>query len=297
MNELRWLEAESIYIFREVFAQFSRPVILFSGGKDSIVLTRLAEKAFYPGPIPMQIMLVDTGHNFPETLQYIELRMKQLKKTLVVASVQKSIDEGRVVEEKGHLTGRNRLQSVTLLDAIKEHKFDAVVGGARRDEEKSRAKERVFSLRNEFGVWDPKNQRPELWWLYNGRIRKNEHMRVFPLSNWTEFDVWNYLKQEQLPVPSIYFSHPRKCIAVGDKFLPYSNYVTLNPTDQIVEMPEVRVRTVGDMTCTTLFPSRAKTIDDILNELSISSVSERGGRMDDSFSDAAMEDRKKEGYF
>ena len=296
-SHLEQLEAESIYIFREVASQFRNGVLLFSGGKDSAVLTRLAEKAYRPAKFPFPLMIVDTGHNFPETLEYVHSRVAELDERLIVASVQESIDKGRAVEEKGPFASRNRIQSVTLMDAIRENKFDAVIGGARRDEEKARAKERIFSIRDDFGQWDPKNQRPELWNLYNGRIAQHEHMRVFPLSNWTEMDVWQYIQKEKLDLPKIYYSHKRDCIRRQGTLMAHSEFVELLPTDQIEKSMQVRFRTVGDMTCTTAFISNAGTVSEIIEEISVLRITERGGRLDDKKSDSAMEDRKKEGYF
>jgi sulfate adenylyltransferase subunit 2 len=297
LSHLAALEAESIHIFREVAAEFERPVLLFSGGKDSIVMLRLAEKAFAPARIPFPVMHVDTGHNFPEVLDYRDRRVAELGVRLVVASVQESIENGRVVEETGPRASRNRLQTVTLLDAIQEHEFDAVFGGGRRDEEKARAKERVFSFRDDFGQWDPKNQRPELWNLYNGRHRKGEHIRVFPISNWTELDVWQYIAGERIEVPSIYFAHKRRVFRRDGMWLAESPYVSLLPGEEVAEMT-VRYRTVGDMSCTGAVESPAANPEEIIAEVAASRVTERGAtRADDKFTEAAMEDRKKEGYF
>jgi sulfate adenylyltransferase subunit 2 len=297
LSHLAALESESIYIFREVAAEFERPVLLFSGGKDSIVMLRLAEKAFAPARIPFPVMHVDTGHNFPEALDFRDRRVAELECRLVVASVQESIDKGRVVEETGPRASRNRLQTVTLLDAIQEHQFDAVFGGGRRDEEKARAKERVFSFRDDFGQWDPKNQRPELWNLYNGRHRKGEHIRVFPISNWTELDVWQYIADEGIEVPSIYFAHRRRVFRRDGMWLSESPYVTLLPDEEVTEIT-VRYRTVGDMSCTGAVESAASNPEEIIAEIAASRVTERGAtRADDKFAEAAMEDRKKEGYF
>nr|PZN39364.1 MAG: sulfate adenylyltransferase subunit CysD [Actinomycetota bacterium] len=296
-SQLDVLEAESIHIMREVVAEFERPCLLFSGGKDSIVMLRIAEKAFWPAPIPFPLMHVDTGHNFPEVIEFRDRRVAELGARLIVASVQDSIDAGRVVEETGRRASRNRLQTVTLLDAIEEHEFDAVFGGARRDEEKSRAKERVFSFRDEFGQWDPKNQRPELWNLYNPRIRKGEHIRVFPLSNWTELDVWDYIRRENLELPSIYFAHTRKVFERDGMLLADSPYVNRGDDEPVFEAT-VRFRTVGDMTCTGAVESTARTVDEVIAEIAATRITERGAtRADDRFSEAAMEDRKKEGYF
>jgi sulfate adenylyltransferase subunit 2 len=291
------LEDESIFIMREVAAEFERPVLLFSGGKDSIVMLRLAEKAFWPGRIPFAVMHVDTGHNFSEVIEFRDRRVAELGVKLVVASVQESIDKGRVVEEKGPRASRNRLQTTTLLDAIVEHGFDAVFGGGRRDEEKARAKERVYSFRDEFGQWDPKNQRPELWRLYNGKHRKGEHIRVFPISNWTELDVWQYIQREGIEIPSIYYAHRREVFRRDGMWLAVSDFVTVMDDEEIVEML-VRYRTVGDASCTGAVESAAMTIEDVITEVAASRVTERGAtRADDKFTEAAMEDRKKEGYF
>jgi sulfate adenylyltransferase subunit 2 len=297
LSHLDALEAESIHIIREVAAEFERPVLLFSGGKDSAVMLRLAEKAFWPARIPFPVMHVDTGHNFHEVLEYRDRRVAELGVQLVVASVQASIDAGRVVEEQGPRASRNRLQTITLLDAITEHGYDAVFGGGRRDEEKARAKERVYSFRDEFGQWDPKNQRPELWSLYNGRHRKGEHIRVFPLSNWTELDIWQYIATDQVEIPSIYYAHRREVIRRDGMLLAVTPY--LGHLDG--ESPEdllVRFRTVGDATCTGAVESAATTIDDVIAEVAASRVTERGAtRADDRISEAGMEDRKREGYF
>ena len=290
------LEAESIFIMREVAAEFQRPVLLFSGGKDSIVLLRIAEKAFRPAKFPFPIMHIDTGHNFPEVLEFRDRRVAELGERLIVASVQESIDKGRVREEPGN-PSRNRLQTITLLDAILEHKFDSVFGGARRDEEKARAKERVFSLRDEFGQWEPRSQRPELWALFNGRIRQGQHMRVFPISNWTEMDVWQYIEREGIEVPSIYFAHERDVFRRDGMWLSTGPYLEPGP-DETIEKQVVRYRTVGDMTCTGAVNSDAATLEDIIAETAAARITERGAtRADDSFSETAMEDRKKEGYF
>jgi sulfate adenylyltransferase subunit 2 len=297
ISHLGALEAESIHIIREVAAEFERPVLLFSGGKDSAVMLRLAEKAFLPARIPFPLMHVDTGHNFPEVLEYRDRRVAELATTLVVASVQESIDTGRVVEETGPRASRNRLQTVTLLDAISEHGFDAVFGGGRRDEEKARAKERVFSFRDDFGQWDPKNQRPELWSLYNGRHRKGEHIRVFPLSNWTELDIWQYIKEDDVELPSIYFAHRREVFERDGMLLAVNPYVTLMAGEEAEERV-VRFRTVGDASCTGAVASSAATLDDIIAEVAASRITERGAtRADDRISEAGMEDRKREGYF
>jgi len=296
LSHLDALEAESVFIMREVAAEFERPVLLFSGGKDSIVLLRLAEKAFRPARFPFPIMHIDTGHNFPEVLAFRDRRVAELGEQLVVASVQESIDKGRVKEEPGN-PSRNRLQTTTLLDAIAEHQFDAVFGGARRDEEKARAKERVFSLRDEFGQWEPKSQRPELWNLFNGKIRRGQHMRVFPISNWTEMDVWQYIEREQVEVPSIYFAHQRDVFRRDGMWLATSEFLP-NTADEEVQRMTVRYRTVGDMTCTGAVDSPAATLHDIILEVAAARITERGAtRADDAFSETAMEDRKREGYF
>jgi sulfate adenylyltransferase subunit 2 len=297
MSQLDVLEAESIHIIREVAAEFERPVLLFSGGKDSIVMLRLAEKAFWPAAIPFPIMHVDTGHNFPEVIDYRDRRVAELGLRLVVASVQESIDQGRVVEETGRRASRNRLQTTTLLDAIEEHDYDAAFGGARRDEEKARAKERVVSFRDEFGQWDPKSQRPELWNLYNTRIRRGEHVRVFPISNWTELDIWDYLKHEKLEIPSIYYAHTRRVFERDGMLLADSPYANRGDDEPVYETT-VRYRTVGDMSCTGAVGSTAATLDDVIAEITATRVTERGQtRADDRASEAAMEDRKREGYF
>ena len=296
-SHLNALEDESIHIMREVAAEFEKPCLLFSGGKDSIVMARLAEKAFWPGRIPFPLMHVDTGHNFPEVIAYRDKRVAELGVRLVVGSVQESIDAGRVTEEKGPKASRNRLQSVTLLDTIEQHEFDAVFGGGRRDEDKARAKERVYSFRDEFGQWDPKNQRPELWSLYNGRHRKGEHIRVFPISNWTELDVWQYIKVEEIELPAIYYSHQREVFQRDGMFLAVTPFVTVLE-GEVVETRTVRFRTVGDASCTGAVESTATNVDDVIMEVAASRITERGAtRADDKFAEAAMEDRKKEGYF
>ena len=297
LSQLDVLEAESIHVMREGAAEFARPALLFSGGKDSICMLALAEKAFRPANIPFPVMHVDTGHNFPEVLEFRDRRVAELGVRLVVASVQESIDQGRVAEETGRWVSRNRLQTVTLLDAIEEHRFDALFGGARRDEERARAKERVFSFRDEFGQWDPKNQRPELWNLYNTRIKRGEHIRVFPLSNWTELDVWSYIERENLEIPSIYYAHEREVferdgiLLAVNEFLPQAEH----------EHPftaSVRYRTVGDMTITGAVESTATTVQQVISEIAATRITERGQtRADDRTSEAAMEDRKREGYF
>ena len=297
LSYLDTLEAESIHIFREVAAELERPVLLFSGGKDSLVLLRLAEKAFRPGRFPFPIMHVDTGHNFPEVIEFRDRLIEQLGERLIVASVQDSIDSGRVVEETGPRASRNRLQTVTLLDALAEHGFDAAFGGARRDEERARAKERVFSFRDDFGQWDPKSQRPELWALFNGRIRKGEHVRVFPISNWTELDVWEYIHEEQLEVPSIYFAHNRQVFDRDGMVYALSPHVELIDGETPYET-SVRYRTVGDMTCTGAVRSEADTLEQVIAEIAATRITERGEtRADDRVTEAAMEDRKREGYF
>jgi sulfate adenylyltransferase subunit 2 len=297
LSHLRALESEAIHVMREVAAEFERPVLLFSGGKDSIVLLRLAEKAFRPGPFPFPLMHVDTGHNFPEVIEYRDRRVAELGERLIVASVQDSIDSGRVVEETGPRASRNRLQTVTLLDAIAEHGFDAAFGGARRDEERARAKERIMSFRDDFGQWDPKNQRPELWNLYNGRIRKGEHVRVFPLSNWTELDVWEYIDSEQLEVPSIYFAHERKVFSRDGMLYAWREGTELIDGEDVFDAT-VRYRTVGDMSCTGGVQSAAATLEEVVLEIAATRITERGEtRADDRVSEAAMEDRKKAGYF
>jgi sulfate adenylyltransferase subunit 2 len=296
-SQLDVLEAESIHIMREVAAEFERPVLLFSGGKDSIVMLALAERAFWPARVPFPVMHVDTGHNFPEVLEFRDSRIAEVGARLIVASVQESIDAGRVAEETGRWASRNRLQTTTLLDAIEENQFDAVFGGARRDEEKARAKERVFSFRDEFGQWDPKNQRPELWNIYNTRIRRGEHIRVFPLSNWTELDVWHYIAREGLEIPSIYFAHSRHVFERDGILLAESPYVA-RVADETVFEARVRYRTVGDMSCTGAVESTARTVDEVITEIAATRITERGQtRADDRTSEAAMEDRKREGYF
>jgi sulfate adenylyltransferase subunit 2 len=297
LSHLRALESEAIHVMREVAAEFERPVLLFSGGKDSIVLLRLAEKAFRPAPFPFPLMHVDTGHNFDEVIEFRDRRVTELGERLIVASVQRSIDEGRVVEETGPRASRNQLQTVTLLDAIAEHGFDAAFGGARRDEERARAKERVFSFRDDFGQWDPKNQRPELWNLYNGRVKKGENVRVFPISNWTELDVWEYIDSEGLEVPSIYFSHERDVFRRDGMLYAWREGTELIDGEHVFA-ETVRYRTVGDMSCTGGVLSRASTLDEVVAEIATTRITERGEtRADDRVSEAAMEDRKKAGYF
>ena len=298
LSRLDALESESIHIMREVVAERERPVLLFSGGKDSIVLLRLAEKAFWPATIPFPLMHVDTGHNFPEVIEFRDQLVAALGVRLVVASVQRSIDEGRVVEETGRRGGRNRLQTTTLLDAIAAERFDAAFGGARRDEEKARAKERVVSFRDEFGQWDPKTQRPELWNAYNTRIRPGEHVRVFPLSNWTESDVWEYIQREKLALPSIYFAHRRRVVERDGMLLADVPGLTAHGAGEPAFDATVRYRTVGDLTCTGAVASTATTVDEVITEIAATRVTERGQtRADDRASEAAMEDRKREGYF
>jgi sulfate adenylyltransferase subunit 2 len=297
LSHLRALESEAIHVMREVAAELERPVLLFSGGKDSIVLLRLAEKAFRPAPFPFPLMHVDTGHNFPEVIEFRDRRVAELGERLIVASVQESIDNGRVVEQTGPRASRNQLQTVTLLDAIAEHGFDAAFGGARRDEERARAKERVFSFRDDFGQWDPKNQRPELWNLYNGRIKKGENVLVFPISNWTELDVWEYIDQEGLEVPSIYFSHERDVFKRDGMLYAWREGTELIDGEEIFS-ETVRYRTVGDMSCTGGVLSRASTLEEVVVEIAATRITERGEtRADDRVSEAAMEDRKKAGYF
>jgi sulfate adenylyltransferase subunit 2 len=296
LNHLKELESETIYIIREAAAQFENPCLLFSGGKDSIVMSWMARKAFYPARIPFPLVHVDTGHNFPETIAYRDEYMKSIGANLIVGLVQDSIDSGRVKEEKGPNASRNGLQTVTLLDTLEKYKFDAAMGGARRDEEKARAKERMFSHRDEFGQWDPKNQRPELWLLLNGKKSVGEHFRVFPISNWTEMDVWMYIKSENIPIPSIYFSHQREVFERDGMILSTSDFIPLREGEK-PEVKTVRYRTVGDMTCTGAVYSDAKDIDMIIDEVSVSRTTERGTRADDKRTEAAMEDRKKAGYF
>ena len=297
LTHLKELEAESIYILREVAAQFERPCILFSGGKDSIVLTYLAWKAFYPAKIPFRLVHIDTGHNFPETLTYRDELVRKLGADLVVGYVQESIDKGKVREETGYNASRNKLQTVTLLDTLAAGKFDAAIGGARRDEEKARAKERIFSHRDEFGQWNPKNQRPELWNIYNAKKDVGEHFRVFPISNWTEMDVWQYIYQEGIEMPSLYFTHRRKVFQRDGQWLAADPaFIPRRPEEEVVEM-DVRCRTIGDVTCTGLTLSRAHSLEDIIAEIAATRITERGGRADDKRSESAMEDRKKQGYF
>jgi sulfate adenylyltransferase subunit 2 len=296
LTQLNELEAEAIFVIREVAAQFENPALLFSGGKDSIVCFHLARKAFRPGRVPFPLVHIDTGHNFQETLKFRDHLVAENGVRLIVGSVQQSIDQGRAVEEKGSEASRNRLQTVTLLDTIEADKFDCCIGGGRRDEEKARAKERFFSHRDEFGQWDPKNQRPELWNIFNGRKNPGEHFRVFPISNWTELDVWQYILHENIEIPSIYFTHRRECFVRDGVIYAYSDLTRLKETET-VEVRRVRFRTIGDMTCTGAVESSASSLADIIDEIAATRVTERGSRIDDRRSDTAMEDRKKEGYF
>ncbi len=291
------LESEAIYIMREVAAQFEKPVLLFSGGKDSITLVRLAQKAFYPAKIPFPLMHIDTGHNFPETIEFRDKLVEELGVELIVRQVQDSIDQGKVIEETGKYASRNSLQTTTLLDAIEEFKFDACIGGARRDEEKARAKERIFSVRDDFGQWDEKNQRPELFDMLNGKIEMGQNVRVFPISNWTELDVWSYIQQEQIEIPSIYFAHRRKTFLRDGLIWSAEDGVVFRAEDELVEERTVRFRTVGDMSCTAAVESEANTIEKVVSEIRVSKISERGARIDDKRSEAAMEKRKQQGYF
>ena len=296
LGHLRELESEAIFVIREIAAQFENPALLFSGGKDSILLTHLAKKAFYPAKIPFALIHIDTGHNFPETIAFRDGLVKKLGVQLFVGSVQESIDQGRAKEETGADASRNALQIVSLLDTLEFQKIDAAMGGARRDEEKSRAKERFFSHRDEFGQWDPKNQRPELWNLFNGRKNFGEHFRVFPISNWTEMDVWEYIKLENIALPSLYFSHNRDCVLRDGVILAFSEYIKLKAQEKVIQMT-VRYRTCGDMPITGAVESTADTIDKIIDEIAITRTTERGGRADDKRAETAMEDRKKQGYF
>lgn len=296
LTHLKELEAEAIFVIREVAAQFENPGLLFSGGKDSIVCFHLARKAFWPANIPFPLVHIDTGHNFPETLAFRDNLIKKYGVTLIVGSVQESIDTGRVAEEKGYYASRNALQTVTLLDTIEKYKFDALIGGARRDEEKARAKERFFSHRDEFGQWDPKNQRPELWNIFNGKKHIGEHFRVFPISNWTEMDVWQYIYTEQIEIPSLYFSHERECFLRDGVWYAYSPYIKLKPEEKVIKKV-VRFRTIGDMTCTGAVESRASSLEEIIQEVATSRITERGSRIDDKRSETSMEDRKRQGYF
>jgi len=296
LTHLKELEAEAIYVIREVAAQFEKPVLLFSGGKDSIIVCQIARKAFFPAKLPFPLLHIDTGHNFPETIVFRDKYIKKLKVDLIVGSVQNSIDNGRVVEEKGYNASRNLLQTVTLLDTLEEHGFDAAMGGARRDEEKARAKERFFSHRDEFGQWDPKNQRPELWNIFNGRKNFGESFRIFPISNWTELDVWQYIYYEKIEIPSLYFSHKRDSFSRNGVIMATSEYIPMKESE-ISEIRTLRFRTIGDITCTGATLSKASSIKEIIEEVAASRSSERGTRADDKRSETAMEDRKKEGYF
>ncbi len=296
INHLRELEAESIYVIREVAAQFERPVLLFSGGKDSIVMFYLARKAFWPAKVPFPLMHIDTGHNFPETIEFRDQLMEKTGAKCIVRLVQDSIDKGRAVEETGYNASRNLLQTVTLLDAIEELKFDAALGGGRRDEEKARAKERFFSHRDDFGQWDPKNQRPELWNIFNGKKKMGEHFRVFPLSNWTEMDVWQYIYMEDIEIPNLYFTHRREVFNRDGVWLARAPFMQLKDGEKY-EWKDVRCRTIGDISCTGVTLSKANSLEDIIDEVAATRTTERGGRADDKRSEAAMEDRKKEGYF
>jgi sulfate adenylyltransferase subunit 2 len=296
LRHLQELESEAIFVIREVAAQFERPSLLFSGGKDSIVLVHLAQKAFWPARIPFPLVHIDTGHNFEETLQFRDALVEKFHALLIVGSVQESIDTGRVIEEQGYNASRNVLQTVTLLDTIEKYKFDAAIGGGRRDEEKARAKERFFSHRDEFGQWDPKNQRPELWNIFNGKKKIGEHFRVFPISNWTEMDIWQYILHENIDLPGIYYTHEREVFNRDGVWLAWAPFMKLKEKEK-AEIRRVRCRTVGDITCTGLSLSTANSLEDIIREIAATRVTERGGRYDDQRSDAAMEDRKKEGYF
>lgn len=294
-NHLKTLEEESIYILREVAAQFERPALLFSGGKDSITLVHLARKAFFPAKFPFPLVHIDTGHNFPETIEFRDWLVNKVGAQLIVGSVQESIDQKKVAEETGKYASRNALQTVTLLETIERNKFDACIGGARRDEEKARAKERIFSVRDDFGQWDPKRQRPEIWNHLNGMINFGENVRVFPISNWTELDVWSYIKQENMDLPSIYFTHKREVFERDGLIFPHSPYINMDGEE--VYETDVRFRTVGDMSCTAAVLSTADNVDDIISEIKASTISERGARFDDKRSEAAMEKRKLAGYF
>lgn len=296
LNHLEELEAESIFVLREAAAQFNNPCILFSGGKDSIVVTHLAVKAFAPANIPFTLLHIDTGHNFEETLVFRDQLVNDLGLNLIIGSVQESINAGKVKEETGIYASRNSAQSVTLLEMIENHQFDAAIGGARRDEEKARAKERFFSHRDDFGQWDPKNQRPELWNLFNGKKQMGEHFRVFPISNWTELDIWQYIQQENIALPSLYFTHEREIVRRGNSILAYSSFIQLRE-NEVVTRARVRFRTIGDLTITGAIESEANTIEDIITEIATAKDTERGNRADDHRSESAMEDRKKEGYF
>lgn len=296
LNYIDELESEAIFVLREVWSQFQNPVILFSGGKDSIVVTHLAHKAFYPAKIPFSLMHVDTGHNFPETIEFRDNLTKKLGVNLIVASVQEAIDDGRVAEERGKNATRNALQIITLLDAIENNKVDCAIGGGRRDEEKARAKERFFSHRDDFGQWDPKNQRPELWNIFNGKYFEGEHFRAFPISNWTEMDVWNYIQKENLEIPSLYFAHEREVVWRQNSWIPNSEFLKLETSEEI-KKKKIRFRTLGDITITGGIESDADTLEKIVNEVSTMRQTERGNRTDDKRSESAMEDRKRQGYF
>ena len=296
LNHLRELEAESIYVLREVAAQFENPALLFSGGKDSIILVHLSVKAFWPARIPFPLVHIDTGHNFEETIAFRDKLTEEIGAQLIVGSVQESIDEGKAVEETGYNASRNLLQTTTLLDTIEKYKFDAAIGGGRRDEEKARAKERFFSHRDEFGQWDPKNQRPELWNIFNGKKNMGEHFRVFPISNWTEMDVWQYIYMENIDIPNLYYTHIREVFKRDGVWLANAPFMTRKPSEK-VERLRVRCRTIGDISCTGLTESTADSLEEIIQEIAATRITERGGRADDKRSDAAMEDRKKEGYF
>jgi len=296
LTHLKELEAESIYVIREVVAQFENPVLLFSGGKDSIVCYHLARKAFYPASVPFPLMHIDTGHNFDELYEFRDQLIRETNGNLIIESVQKSIDEGKVVEEKGINSSRNKLQTTTLLDGIEKHQFDCAMGGARRDEEKARAKERFFSHRDEFGQWNPKNQRPELWNIFNGKKNFGEHFRAFPISNWTEMDIWQYIMLEDIKIPSLYFSHTRNCFERKGVVMAKTDFIETLPNEKVKKM-QVRFRTIGDATCTGATVSSADSLEKIIAEVAASRNTERGGRADDKRSEAAMEDRKKEGYF
>jgi sulfate adenylyltransferase subunit 2 len=296
LSHIRELESESIFVMREVAAKFQKPALLFSGGKDSIIMVHLARKAFWPARIPFPLVHVDTGHNFPETIEYRDWLVKETKAELIIGLVQDSIDRGTAIEEKGQNASRNALQTVTLLETLEKYKFDAAMGGARRDEEKARAKERFFSHRDEFGQWDPKNQRPELWNLFNARHQFGEHFRVFPISNWTEMDVWQYILLENIPIPSLYFAHQREVLERDGMLLAKTPYITVRETEKVY-MDTVRFRTIGDATCTGAIESNAATLEDIIQEVASTRITERGGRADDKRSETSMEDRKKQGYF
>ena len=296
LTHLKELESEAIFVLREVAAQFEKPVMLFSGGKDSIIMFHLARKAFFPSKIPFPLMHVDTGHNFPETIKFRDEIIKETGETLIIKYVQDSIDKGTAVEENGENASRNNLQTVTLLEGLEEEKYDCALGGARRDEEKARAKERFFSHRDEFGQWEPKKQRPELWNLYNGKKNQGEHFRIFPISNWTEMDVWQYIMLEKIKIPSLYFSHKRKVVNRNGVLLAQCDFISLKNNENWLEK-KVRCRTIGDMTCTGVSESNATTVEEIIEEVAQTRLTERGGRADDKRSEAAMEDRKKEGYF